>query len=59
MANALFWLISIIGPILLLVALIWLVFMRRSNRTSVDTERATRREYAEEELRRRRGIDDR
>ena len=58
MSNVLWWVVSIIGPVILLIVLIWLVFLRRSNRTSVETERATREEYADEEIRRREGTDD-
>ncbi len=58
MQDTLWWIISIIGPVVLLIVLVWLVFARRSNRTSLDTERATREEYIDEEIRRREGTDD-
>jgi hypothetical protein len=34
MANAMWWLLDVILPVILLIVLIWLVFLRRSNRTS-------------------------
>jgi hypothetical protein len=53
-----YWIISIIGPAILLVVLIWLVMRRRSNRTDSTTESGTRDVYREEEARRREGTDD-
>jgi hypothetical protein len=53
------WVMDIILPVVLLIALIWLVFLRRSRGTSADTERGTRENYREEESRRRKGTDDR
>ena len=53
------WIMDIILPVVLLVALIWLVFLRRSRGTNAETERGTRENYAEEEKRRREGTDDR
>ena len=50
--------IDILGPVVLLAALLWLVTRRRSSKTSAKTEQATRDLYAEEELRRREGTDD-
>ena len=35
------WIMDVILPVVLLVALVWLVFLRRSRGTSADTERAT------------------
>lgn len=49
---------DILGPVLLLIALVWLVMRRRSNRTSDQTEAGTRNLYREEEQRRREGTDD-
>jgi type II secretory pathway component PulM len=43
MAELLWWLMTIIGPVLLLVALVWLVFRKPSSRTTHETEKATRR----------------
>jgi hypothetical protein len=59
-----FWwsLMTIVGPIILLVLLIWVVVRspRRKGEASPEvTERATRQEYAEEEQMRREGTDDR
>jgi len=51
------WIIDIVGPAILLIALIWLVMRRGSNRTSADTEAGTRELYREEEQRRREGTD--
>jgi hypothetical protein len=53
-----YWIISIIGPAILLIVLIWLVMRRRSNRTDSTTESGTRDVYREEEARRREGTDD-
>ena len=53
-----FWIISIIGPAILLVVLIWLVMRRRSTGKTGRTEQATRDLYREEEERRRDGTDD-
>jgi hypothetical protein len=57
MAGAQWWLIDIVLPAILLIALIWLVMSRRSNRTSDQTEAGTRSVYREEEQRRRDGTD--
>ena len=53
-----FWIISIIGPAILLIVLLWLVMRRRSNGTDGTTEAGTRDVYREEESRRREGTDD-
>jgi hypothetical protein len=58
MAGAQFWIISVIGPAILLIVLIWLVMRSRSNRNDERTESGTRDLYAEEETRRREGTDD-
>ena len=63
MDESLWTLMTIIGPAILLVLLIWLVMRgrRRSGQatdTTAQTERATRAEYADEERRRREGTDD-
>jgi hypothetical protein len=52
------WIMDVILPVALLVALVWLVFLRRSKGTSAETERGTRENYEEEEKRRREGTDD-
>ena len=53
-----YWIISIIGPAILLIVLIWLVMRRRSTGKTGRTEQATRDLYREEEERRRDGTDD-
>jgi uncharacterized membrane protein len=58
MASTYWWIIDIILPVVLLIALVWLVFLRRSRGTSRETYEATKEEYAEEEERRREGTDD-
>jgi hypothetical protein len=58
MDESLWWLIDIVGPAILLIALIWLVMRRRSTGKTGRTEQATRDLYAEEETRRREGTDD-
>jgi hypothetical protein len=40
------------------IVLVWLVFLRRSKGTDRTTHQATKRNYAEEEQRRREGTDD-
>ena len=57
MGNANWYFMDVIGPVLLLVALIWLVTRRKSNRTDQTTESGTRQVYEEEEARRREGTD--
>jgi len=51
------WIIDIVLPAILLVALIWLVLRRRSTGKTGRTEQATRELYQREEQRRREGID--
>jgi hypothetical protein len=58
MDQAQWWIIDILLPVILLIALVWLVFLRRSNRTSDRTEEGTREVYADEERRRRERTDD-
>ena len=57
MAETQFWIISIIGPAILLIVLIWLVMRRSSTGKDGRTEQATRDLYREEEQRRREGTD--
>jgi len=57
MDESLVGIMEIVGPIILLIVLIGLVMLRRSNRTSADTETGTRNLYREEEERRREGTD--
>ena len=58
MDETLWSLISIVGPALLLIVLIWLVMRRRSTGKTGRTEQATDALYREEEQRRREGTDD-
>ena len=58
MDESLWWLIDIVGPVILLIILVWLVMRRRSGGKTGRTEQATRDLYAEEEQRRRDGTDD-
>ena len=58
MDEASWWIIDIVGPVILLIVLVWLVMRRRSNRSSGETEAGTRDLYVEEEQRRREGTDD-
>ena len=57
MDESLWGIMTIVGPVILLIALIWLVMRRRSDGTDARTERGTREVYAEEEVRRREGTD--
>jgi hypothetical protein len=61
MDETLFWLISIIGPAILLILLIWLVVRNRHGRGTVEsqdiTDRGTDAVYSDEERRRREGSD--
>ncbi len=62
MDQALGGTLTIIGPIILLAALVWLVMRSRrrtgqTTDTTVETEAGTRAEYADEEQRRRDGTD--
>jgi hypothetical protein len=60
MGQANFWVISIIGPAILLIVLIWLVLKMRSNREGPrksEAEEGTRELYADEDERRREGTD--
>ena len=57
MDESLWGIITIIGPAILLIALIWLVMRKRADRTTGQTEAGTRDLYREEEQRRRDGTD--
>lgn len=61
MDETLWGLMNIVGPIILLVLLIWVVMRarRRGEPPRDVTERATRDAYAQEEQNRREGTDDR
>ena len=63
MDETLLGIMEIVGPVILLVALIWLVMRSRrrpgqTTDTTARTERATEDLYREEEQRRREGTDD-
>ena len=58
MDESLVGLMEIVGPIILLIVLVWLVVQRRSSGKTGRTEQATRDAYAAEEVRRREGTDD-
>ena len=49
---------TILGPVILLIVLVWLVMRRRSTGKTGRTEQATHDLYKEEESRRREGTDD-
>ena len=51
-------LMAIVGPLLLLVALLWLVLRRNKSRDTDYTEQKTDDLYEEEERRRREGSDE-
>ena len=51
-------LMTIVGPVILLVLLLWLVLRGRSSGKAGRTEQATDQLYNEEEQRRREGTDD-
>jgi hypothetical protein len=57
MDESLVGIMEIVGPAILLIALIWLVMQRRSTGKSGRTEQATHELYREEEERRREGTD--
>ena len=58
MGHVNWWVMDVVGPVILLIVLIWLVMRRRSTGKTGRTEQATRDLYAEEEQRRREGTDD-
>jgi hypothetical protein len=57
MGHVNWWLMDVVGPVILLIVLIWLVMQRRSTGKSGRTEQATDQLYKEEEQRRREGTD--
>ena len=57
MDEAQWWIIDIVGPVLLLIALVWLVMRRGSTGKTGRTEQATDELYKQEEQRRREGTD--
>ena len=58
MGHASWWVMDVVGPVILLIVLVWLVLRRRSTGKTGRTEQATRDLYREEEERRREGTDD-
>ena len=52
------WIMEIIGPVILLIVLVWLVMKRRSTGKTGRTEQATHELYRDEEERRREGTDE-
>jgi hypothetical protein len=58
MDQTLWGIMTILGPVLLLIALVWLVLKKRTTGASGRTENATHDLYREEEKRRREGTDD-
>ena len=58
MDESLWGLMTIVGPAILLLLLIWLALRGRSSGKSAKTEQATDRLYDNEEQRRREGTDD-
>jgi len=61
MDETLMGIMEIVGPVILLIVLIWLVVRTRSGRDNAANRRAeagTREVYAEEEERRREGTDE-
>jgi hypothetical protein len=57
MDQSLLGIIEILGPVILLIVLVWLVMRRGSTGKSGRTEQATHELYQEEETRRREGTD--
>jgi hypothetical protein len=58
MDNSMLGIMEILGPVILLIVLLWLVLRRGSTGKTGRTEQATRDLYREEEERRREGTDD-
>ena len=57
MDRSLLGIMEILGPVILLIVLVWLVMNRHSIGKSSRTEQATHELYEEEEKRRRGGTD--
>ena len=57
MDKSLLGIMEILGPVILLVVLVWLVMKRGSTGKTGRTEQATHELYREEEERRREGTD--
>ena len=58
MDKSMLGIMEILGPVILLIVLLWLVLRRGSTGKTGRTEQATRDLYREEEERRREGTDD-
>jgi hypothetical protein len=58
MDESMVGIMEIVGPIILLIVLIWLVMRRRSTGKTGRTEQATHELYQQEDERRREGTDD-
>ena len=58
MDESLVGIMEILGPVILLIVLVWLVMRRGSTGKSGRTEQGTREVYSEEERRRREGTDE-
>jgi hypothetical protein len=57
MDESMLGIMEIVGPVLLLIVLVWLVMRRGATGKTGRTEQATREVYREEEQRRREGTD--
>jgi hypothetical protein len=57
MDESLLGIIEIVGPVILLIVLVWLVMRRGATGKTGGTEQATHELYREEETRRRDGTD--
>jgi uncharacterized protein (TIGR03382 family) len=57
MDGSLLGIIEILGPVLLLIALVWLVMRRGATGKTGRTEQATHELYEDEDVRRREGTD--
>jgi hypothetical protein len=57
MDESLLGIVEIVGPVILLIVLVWLVMRRGSTGKTGRTEQATDRLYKDEETRRREGTD--
>ncbi|HEX8841749.1 MAG TPA: MYXO-CTERM sorting domain-containing protein [Sphingomicrobium sp.] len=58
MDESMVGIMEILGPVILLIVLVWLVMRRRSTGKTGRTEQATHDLYQAEEERRREGTDD-
>ena len=57
MDESLLGIVEVVGPVILLIVLVWLVMRRGSTGKTGHTEQATHELYREEEQRRREGTD--